>query len=138
VVRGDEVHGSRLTESTLILREGVADAEALGRRARRRVVLTVDDVADPPDRESKCEPGRCGAGAEADRHPAPDRRDVSTQDAADRGPPDRDAAGPEEEDLLGMRDVLGKLVDDVDETRADEPADHAPRSEEHTSELQSR
>src|SRR5437763_14579517 len=48
VVRHDEVDGPGLTER---IGESEADAEAFGRGAGGRVVLTVDDVADPADSE---------------------------------------------------------------------------------------
>src|SRR5207302_9268382 len=60
---------------------------------------------------------------------APDSGEVPTEHAADGRPPDRDAAGPDEEDLLGMRDVVGQLIDDVDEPCADDAADDSPRGD---------
>src|SRR5438132_3326082 len=126
VVGHDEVDGPGRT-GRVGVRE--ADAEAFGRGAGGRVVLTVDDVADPADREPERYSRRRGIGSVADRHAAPDRRDVPTEHAADGRPPDRDAAGPDEEDLLGMRDVVGQLIDDVDEPCADDAADNAPRGD---------
>ena len=126
VVGHDEVDGPGLTE-----RVGVseADAEAFGRGAGGRVVLTVDDVADAADGEPERYSWRRGIGTVPDRHAAPDRRDVPTEYAPDGGSPDRDAAGPDEEDLLGMRDVVGQLIDDVDEPCADDAADNSPRGD---------
>src|SRR5439155_9079414 len=78
-----------------------------------------------PERYSR----RRGIVTVPDRHAAPDSRDVPTEHAADGGSPDRDAAGPDEEDLLGMRDVVGQLIDDVDEPCADDAADNSPRGD---------
>src|SRR3989441_6412245 len=124
VVRDDEVDRPGLTERVRV-RE--ADADALGRRARRRVVLAVDDVADPPDREAERDTGSGRVGAVPDRHASTHRGDVPPEHAPDCRAPDRDAAGPDKEDLQRVRDVVLPLIDDVDEPRADDAADNSPR-----------
>src|SRR5207245_10057301 len=109
-------------------RVGVGQAAAAPPRrgARRGGVPAVDDVADPadgePERESRCR----GVSAQANRHAPPHRSDEATQHPADRGTPDRDPAGPDEEDLQGIREVIGQLIDDMNEPRADDPTHHTP------------
>ena len=67
----DEMHRPGLAER-VGMRE--ADAEPCGRLARRRVMLAVDDVADPADREAQQDPRRRRVSPEADRKAAPHRR----------------------------------------------------------------
>ena len=88
-------------------------------------MLAVDDVADASDREAERDAGRRRIRAETDRK----ARRIATktpEHAADRSAPDRDAAGPDEEDLQRIRHVVLPGVDDVDEAGADDPEDDAP------------
>src|SRR5256886_6208326 len=126
VVGDDEMNRPGLTEGVRV-RE--ADAESLGRCAGNRVVLAVDDVADPSDREAERNTGSCGVGARPDRHAAPEGGDETAKHAPDGRAPDRDAAGPDEEDLLGMGEVVRQLIDDVNEPSADDAADDSPRGD---------
>jgi len=143
VVRDDEVdriwREARVADRelrALAERRGIRefDAEPQGRGARGGVVLAVDDVADPSQREPERDPGRRGvcAGADGDRAP-PDRDDEPTDHATDRGAPDRDAACPDLRDELRMREVpagyasaAGPAVEHMEDARADDPADNAP------------
>src|SRR5437867_2275021 len=106
-----------------------ADADPLGRGAGGGVVLAVDDVADPADGEAECDARCCRVGAVPDRHAAAYRREISAEHAADRRPPDRDAAGPDEEDLERVGEVVLPLIEDMDEPRADDAAHDAPRGD---------
>src|SRR4030081_2996001 len=104
---------TRLTERIGV---GEADADPLRRRTGGRVVLAVDDVADPSDGESKRYSGRRGIGGISDRHAAPHRRQVPAEHATDGSTPDGDSAGPNEEDLQRVGEVVLPLVDEMNDT----------------------
>ena len=90
------------------------------------MVLPVDDVADPPDREAEADPRRRGVGAVPDRHATTHGDDEATENPADRRSPDRDPAGPDLRDLLGVLEIEREMVDDVHDARTQDSADDAP------------
>ena len=99
------------------------------------MVLAVDDVADAPYGEAERDARRraVGRGANGDRA-ASQRDDETAEHASDRRTPDGDATGPDLRDELGVRGVAADdagaarpTVEDMEDARADDPADDAPR-----------
>ena len=105
-------------------RARVADAPRHA-RARGRVMLAVDDVADAADRHAQCETGDAAIEDVRDRELASARHRKATDDAAHDAAGHRRTAVPHGDDLLGVRRVVRPRVDDVEHTRADEAAEDA-------------
>ena len=91
------------------------------------MVLAIDDVADPPDREAKKDAGCSGVRTEADRQMPPDAGDETTEHTAHRAAPDRNATLPDEKDLDRIGEIEVPPIDHGDEPRTEDAADHAPR-----------